>query len=444
MTDTPAALPPTVPPTLPGPIAYLTGEYPRATDTFIQREVAGLRALGAQVLTCSVRATDAAHHVGEEQKREHANTFQVQRTAKSPVALAKAHIALLRAVPKRWFGAAALAWRTRPPGLKALLWQLFYFLEAGVLAAEMRARGAVHLHNHFGNSSCSVAMIAAHMADLPYSYTMHGPAEFFEPTYWRIDAKIARASFVSCISHFSRAQGMIFADQKHWPKMRIVHCGVDPALYDGAGQGAQNGDAPQLLFVGRLAAIKGVALLLEAFADLRARHPKAGLTLVGDGPERAALEAKARDLGLGDSVRFTGYLGQSDVAAELLKTDVFVLPSFAEGVPVVLMEAMAARRPVIAPRVAGVQELVEDGISGYTVPPGDLETLTARIETLLGDVDLRRRMGHAGRAKVVAEFDAKHEAAWLLQLMAASLGEGLPEGLRPAAAQSCGTDRKLT
>ncbi len=424
------------PPSLPGPIAYLTGEYPRATDTFIQREVAGLRALGAEVLTCSVRATDTAHHVGEEQKREHANTFQVQRTAKNPVALARAHLSLLRAAPRRWFGAAALAWRSRPPGLKALLWQGFYFLEAGVLAAQMRARGAVHLHNHFGNSSCSVAMIAAHMADLPYSYTMHGPAEFFEPTYWRIDEKIARASFTACISHFSRAQGMIFADQKHWPKMRIVHCGVDPALYDGAGDGAGDGAAnpraPQLLFVGRLAAIKGVALLLEAFADLRARHPDAGLTLVGDGPERAALEARARDLGLSDAVLFTGYLGQSDVAVQLLKSDIFVLPSFAEGVPVVLMEAMAARRPVIAPRVAGVQELVEDGVSGYTVPPGDLETLSARIETLLGDPALRMRMGAAGRAKVVAEFDAAQEAAWLLRLMAGSLGDGLPEGLRPA------------
>lgn len=219
---------------LPGPVAYLTGEYPRATDTFIQREVAGLRSLGIVVETCSVRATDAAHHVDADVRREHAATFQVQRQAKRPLGLLAAHGRLLLRDPRRWFGALGLALRTLPPGAKAFVWQMFYFLQAGVLADHLRRKGVVHQHNHFGNSSCSVAMIAAHMARLPYSYTVHGPAELFEPMYWRIDEKIARAAFVACISHFARAQGMIFADQAHWAKMRIVHCGVTPALYGTA------------------------------------------------------------------------------------------------------------------------------------------------------------------------------------------------------------------
>ncbi|PZX13452.1 glycosyltransferase involved in cell wall biosynthesis [Palleronia aestuarii] len=410
-----------------GPIAYLTGEYPRATDTFIQREVAALRALGIEVLTHSVRATDASHHVGPEQRAEHAATFRVQPAAKRPATLLRSHLSCLG---RRWLAAARLAWRTRPAGLKGSLWQIFYFLEAGVLAARLKEKGVVHLHNHFGNSSCSVAMLASEMSGVPFSYTMHGPMEFFEPQTWRIDAKVARAAFVACISHYARAQGMIFADQSHWERMRIVHCGVDPALYDGA---ERSGPGKTILFVGRLAAIKGVALLLDAVAALAPDHPDLRLTLVGDGPDRAGLEARARDLGIAEAVTFTGYLGQAEVAEHLARADIFALPSFAEGVPVVLMEAMAARLPVVAPRVAGVPELVADGEAGFVVPPGDPETLKVRLDTLLSDADLRARMGEAGRARVAAEYDAKAEAAWLARLIAGSLEGRLPDGLRPEA-----------
>ena len=410
-----------------GPIAYLTGEYPRATDTFIQREVAQLRAQGFDIHTCSIRATDASHHVGPEQKAEHANTFQVQGVAKSPLRLMAAHARMLRA-PGRWLGAAKLAWQTSPKGVKNRLWQFFYFLQSGVLADQMRRTGVQHLHNHFGNSSCTVAMLAAHMAGLPYSYTMHGPMEFFEPHHWRIDAKIARASFVSAISHFSRAQGMLFSDARHWDRIKIVHCGVEPAQY-----GAETDRTPgkTLIFVGRLAGIKGVPLLLEALMRLRDAHPDARLTLIGDGPERAELEAITQKMGLADIVTFTGYLGQKEVAEHLGRSDILVLPSFAEGMPVVLMEAMAARRPVIATRVAGVQELVEDGVSGRTIPPGDVDTLTASLDTLLSNPALCLEMGAAGRAKVEAEFDVSKEAAWLGTLFEQSLNGTLPESLRP-------------
>ena len=397
-----------------GPIAYLTGEYPRATDTFIQREVAALRGLGWEVLTHSVRATPPAHHVGPEQRAEHAATYAVQPRAKRPGTLLRAHGAMLG---RRWMSALRLAWATRPPGAKAGLWQAFYFLEAGVLAHRLRETGAVHLHNHFGNSSCSVAMIAAEMAGVPFSYTMHGPMEFFEPRHWRIDAKVARARFVACISHFARAQGMIFADPAHWDRMRIVHCGVEPERYAPSSD-PDPGRAPgeRMLFVGRLAGIKGVPVLLAALADLAARRPAARLALVGDGPERAAIEAEAARLGVAERVEFLGYLGQAEVAAELARSDLFVLPSFAEGVPVVLMEAMASGLPVVATRVAGVGELVEDGVAGRLVAPGDIASLTAAIEALLADPERRAAMGRAGRAKVEAEFDVRREAARLAAL----------------------------
>ncbi|SEW44470.1 Glycosyltransferase involved in cell wall bisynthesis [Cognatiyoonia koreensis] len=409
-----------------GPIAYLTGQYPRATDTFIQREVAALRAHGHDVMTNTIRATEAAHHVGPEQQAEFAATFQVMNACKNPLTLIRAHAAALVRNPKRWVGALALAWRTKPAGIKAGLWQFFYFLEAGVLAQHLRASGVQHLHNHFADSSCTVAMLSAQISGIPYSVTMHGPGIFFEPLHWRIDEKIARASFVACISHFCRSQGMLFSDVAHWDKLKIVHCGIDPSKYDVP---VERSYGKRLLFVGRLDGVKGVPLLLDAVTRLHKIHPELELVVVGDGPARNDLEKQA--LTLGQSVRFMGYQSQDAVADILSETDMLVLPSFAEGVPVVLMEAMAASLPVVTTQVGGISELVENGVSGFICPPGDLNTLTRRIDDLLRDSALCARMGKAGRAKVVADFDSRTEAAWLSMLIQTSLEGTLPDTLRP-------------
>jgi len=403
------------PPRLSGPVAYNTGQYPRASDTFILREVRALRRLGVEVTTCSVRKSDPSHIVGPEQAEEQAGTFYILNAAKNPVTLIGAHLRLLATRPRAWLRAMGLARRICPPGLKEALWQVFYFLEAGVLADHLRRSGAVHLHNHFGDSSCSLSLLAAEMAGLPFSFTLHGPAIFFEPIKWRIDEKIARSAFVACISHYCRGQGMIFADPQHWEKMKIVHCGVTPADY---GKTDRSAPGKHLIFVGRLAPVKGVSVLLEAFARTRTAHPDARLTLVGDGPLRAELEARVRDLGLADAVTFTGYIGMEEVARQLDGADIFVLPSFAEGVPVVLMEAMAARMPVIGPKVAGVEELVEDGVSGFAVPPGDTDTMAARIAELLENADRRAEMGISGRNRVESDFNVDHEAAKLAALFA--------------------------
>jgi glycosyltransferase involved in cell wall biosynthesis len=416
---------------LPGPVVYLTGEYPRATDTFIQREVAALRALGIDVRTCTVRATPASHHVGPEQQSEAAQTFAVQNDALKPWKLIRDHVASIRRAPGRYLRALWLAMRTGSPGPVGFAYQLFYFAEAGVLAEHLHRQGAFHLHNHFGNSSCSVAMLASALSGVPYSYTLHGPAELFEPMRWRIDLKIARASFVACISHFARSQGMLFADQAHWRKMHVIHCGVDPARYDAAPRPTCR--EPTLLFVGRLDAIKGLPVLFEAVATLIARHPALRLVLVGDGPHRSRLAEQASALGITEAVIFEGYLSQTEVATRLAQADIFVLPSFAEGVPVVLMEALASRRPVVATRVAGVAELVEDGVSGFLVPPGDPVALADRLDRLLTDPALCATMGESGRARVLAEFCAHDEAARLLTVLRAwRLGDE-PPAIRPAA-----------
>jgi len=392
-------------------IAYITGEYPRATDTFILREVQELRKLGLDVVTCSVRTTGPEHHVGPEQRAEAAATFKLLDAAKNPMRLIKAHLRALRQ-PGRYFGALRLALRTSPPGLRNTLYQLFYFAEAAVLADHLRDAGVTHLHNHIAKSSCTVAMITSAMSGIPYSFSLHGPDIFFEPHHWRLDAKIETASFVACISHFCRSQAMVFSQPDHWDKLRIIHCGVDPDRY---AKGARP-DRPTLLFVGRLAGVKGVPVLFEALQTVVQDHPDLQLRLIGDGPERAKLEATAKDMGLAENLEFCGYQSQAAVAEALATTDVFVLPSFAEGVPVVLMEAMASEVPVVTSRVAGVPELVVDGQSGLLLPPGAPDALAAALSRLLADPDLRSQMGKMGRAKVVAEFASATEAAKLKQL----------------------------
>jgi len=410
-----------------GPIAYLTGEYPRATDTFIQREIAALRSFGVDVRTFSVRRTDTAHHVGPEQRAEAVQTFYVQPASLRPHVLLKAHAWAFLRSPLRYLKSIILAVRSGAPGVRGLVYQVFYFAEAGVLADELQGAGIGHLHNHFGNSSCSVAMLASALADVPYSYTLHGPSELFDPMHWRMDLKIARAEFVACISYFARSQAMLFSDPAHWPKLRVVHCGVVPERYQQPAR--ESGEGVRLLFVGRLARIKGLRILFEAFARARVDHPNLSLTLIGDGPERAHAEAEAARIG---GISLMGSQSQDAVAAAFGDADALVLPSFAEGVPVVLMEAMAAGLPVIATRVGGVGELVQDGVSGLLVAPGDTDALQDAILDLVREPARRRAMGAAGAAIVAEEFDCRVEAARLFSLFRGTGGTApRPEPARP-------------
>lgn len=395
-----------------GPIAYLTGDYPKVSHTFIQREVEALRANGVEVLTCSIRRAPESDFKGREEQRARAETFYVIAAAKNPLRLLATHGRAILRGPGTWGRTLALAIRMRSPGLKALLWQLFYFLEAGVLADHLRRNRVRHLHNHFGNSSCSVAILAAELAGIPFSFTEHGPAIFFEVDRWSLPEKIARARFVVAITHFCRSQLMLFSRPEDWGKITIVHCGVNPAAY----RREPGGNGKRVAFVGRLDPVKGALLLIEAMAAALKAHPDATLTLAGDGPARAGAEARVRDLGIESSVRFAGFMTQGQVADLLANSDMLVLPSFAEGLPVVYMEALASRIPVVASRVAGVQELVEDGVVGYTVPPGDVKTLTDRMIGLMSNPATARAMGEAGRAAVEASFDIRREGAWLAEI----------------------------
>lgn len=411
-------------------LAYVTSTYPAASHTFILREITALEALGFQILPCAIREPAPDNLIGPEEVAAHARTFYVLKAARRLPTLPLALLAAL-ARPGRFLRALALALRTAPPGARGLLKQSFYLAEALILTRHLRARQIAHIHNHFSDHSANVSMLTSALSGIPFSYTLHGPNEFYEAHKWYFAEKTARAEFVACISHFARSQAMYFSDPVHWDKLRIVHCGVVPDRYDQPHNAPRDDHAgTRLLFVGRLTPVKGVRLLLEALERTHAIRDDITLDIIGDGEDRAHLEALAAPLG--SRVRFLGYRSQAEVAAALAKADILVLPSFAEGLPVVLMEALASATPVICSQLAGVAELVEDGQSGFLIPAGDVATLADRILTLAADPERRERMGRHGQAQVRTQFDIRVEAARIGRLFADGPGAAVrPVPLAP-------------
>lgn len=397
-------------------LGYVTGQYPRPVDTALRREVRTLRERGVHVDMFSIRRPSAADSRSAEDAGERRRTCYILPCG--PIRLCAAHLWALSRSPRRYVEALALAARMSKPGLRGRLWRLFYFAEAAVLAREVRRRSLVHVHNYSPDSSLSVTLLAAHLGGFTYSFTIHGPGIFFEARQWNLGLKVERALFVCCISWFTRSQTMVWTPPEHWEKLHVVHCAVDPGEFH---QVEHAGEGRRLLFVGRLASVKGLPVLLEAVARLRERHPAIELVVIGDGAERPELERAAARLGLDGNVRFLGYRSQEEIRRQLVDADVFVLPSFAEGVPAVLMEALASGVPAVATNVGGTSELLIDGVNGCLVAPGDQRVLVESIGRLMADGQLRSRLGRAGRRTIETDFNLEHEIAWLHTILEASL-----------------------
>jgi glycosyltransferase involved in cell wall biosynthesis len=243
---------------------------------------------------------------------------------------------------------------------------------------------------------------------------MHGPTELFAVERFNLARKVAHADLVVCISDFTRSQLMYLTEPDHWAKLHVVHCGADLSRYPL--EPPRTGPGLVVLSVARLAAQKGLDVLLNAVKTIADAGVDVQLVLVGEGPLRERLGRRAERLGIADRVALAGAVGQDEMAGYYAGADVFCLPSFAEGVPVVLMEAMASGRAVVATRIAGVPELVEEGVSGLLVTPGNADELAAALERLASSPQERESMGLAGRRKVVQDFDAERCAAQLASL----------------------------
>lgn len=394
-------------------LAYLCGEYPRATDTFIQREVKSLRMVGFHVETISVRHPSYLEQGTDEQRQERRGTHYLLPC--SPWRVLSDHLSILLHTPGRYLRGLWLALRVRSPGIRSLIYQLFYFAEAGLVASLMKKQGLSHIHNHAPDASGYVAMLAAEIGDLTYSMTLHGFGILSEPRRWRLKEKIERSLFTICVSYHARSQAMLWSERAFWPRIHVVHCGID--LKQARTSHSHTGEGQNILFVGRFDHVKGLPILLDAFAILADRDSRLHLNLVGDGPERTALEKIVLEKNLVKHVTFHGYRSQAELRDLYTKADVFVMTSFAEGIPVVLMEAMAYGVPVIAPRITGIPELVIDGVNGLLTTPSDVNCLVAQIESLLNDAGLRNHFAVEGRKTVEQEFNLEIETARLTVIM---------------------------
>jgi glycosyltransferase involved in cell wall biosynthesis len=385
-------------------IAYLVSDYFAPSHTFVRREVSALKARGLEVMLFSVKCSGAAP--GENVEYLLGRPLIVYPTALI-WGLFSRPIAMLTA----W----VLSVRHRAPGLKALVWSQFHFVEAVVLARELAKLQCARLHCHFANSGAGVGMIAARLLDMRWSLTLHGISETDYPAGLLLKEKIEHADLVMCASYFMRAQAMRVVDPTHWGKLHVVRCGVEiGALPFVTREHAKQ--TPRLVSVGRISPEKGYFGLLEALAALAQQGHPFNLTVVGDGPAVIPTRARVAKLGLDDRVLFTGALCEKLALTQIANADVLVLPSLMEGLPVVLMEAMALGKTVIASRLAGIPELVEDGVSGLLFTPSNWKELEARLKLVLTDRVLQKRLGRAGRKVVEDHFQISQAAEQLERL----------------------------
>ena len=401
-------------------IALLVCYYPYVSHTFVQREVEGLRRLGVDVHTVSVRDPGPGNVLSAADRASSQTTVNLVPPA--PGHLLRTHARAFLRHPAAYLGTLSSAVRGAQPNVRARLWQVFYFAEAMLLWDVCRRRGLRHVHVHFANNAADVARLvtrygtATDSRPWTWSLTMHGPTEFAEVSRFDLPDKVRSASFVACISDFCRSQLMALVEEEHWDKLGIVHCGVDLERLQPVSDDMRHGPL-RILCVGRLVSEKGQGLLIQAAAELLASGRDVEVVLVGDGPRRKHLEQLAHRSGIAGAVTFAGSVGQDDILSWFAWADVFVLPSFAEGVPVALMEAMACELPVVTTRIAGISELVQDGGSGFLCAPGRVDQVRSALERLHDDPALRRSMGRAGRSTVADHYNTATTTQPLVALL---------------------------
>ncbi len=384
-------------------MAYLMSRYPAISHTFFLQEILGLRKLGFIIETASINPPDRARKTMLGSELEAADsTFYIKAHSGVQSVWIVLRTLLLR--PGAFFRGLLFTLQLDPAHLSRSLFALFYFVEALILGSWMRQRRLERMHIHFSGAVATVGMIAAAAFRIPYSLTVHGPDEFFDQELCFLQMKVERADLVICISDYCRSQLMRIAPPEHWHKLHVARLGIEPAMFFLA-PGTQPAGPIELLTVGRLVPAKGQLLLLQAVDRLRERGCFLNVRLAGDGPDRRSLEEFVRVRELGEQVTFCGALNHQQIRDALERTSIFVLPSFAEGIPVALMEAMAMRIPCISTYVAGIPELIRDEQDGLLVPAGSVDALASAIERLAGDPLLRERLAGAGQRRVLDDYN---------------------------------------
>jgi glycosyltransferase involved in cell wall biosynthesis len=401
-------------------MAYLISQYPAVSHTFILREVRRLRTLGYEVHVVSINPADRPRSaMTNEEQEEAALTYVVKQT--SLAVMLSAHVAALCRRPRGYGRGLWTALRLGGLDLRKWLFHLLYFVEAVLLGQWMARKRLTHVHVHFATPAATVALLAAKIFPVTFSLTVHGPDEFFDAPGYRLAEKITAASFVCCIGSYARSQLMSLVPPTLWAKLVVSPLGVDPSVFVPRPF-RSHPDPFEILCVGRLTPVKGQAVLLAACEQLVQAGRQMRLRLVGAGPDRERLEAETVARGLQPYVEFAGAVNQEQIQAFYRCADLFVLPSFAEGIPVVLMEALAMEIPCVTTWITGIPELIRPGQEGLLVVPGDERALTEAIVQLMDDPTLRLRLGRAGRQRVMEQYDLQRNTARLAEIFRQRVG----------------------
>jgi glycosyltransferase involved in cell wall biosynthesis len=402
----------------PGPrVAYVMSRFPKLSETFVLNEVMATTSLGANVdLYPLLRGRQATLHpeVAEWMRRAHyypfvslqllrANAHFVRR---QPTAYVRAFVDVLRGT-----------WGNR----KFVLGALVAFPKAVCFAYEMRRHGVAQVHAHFATHPTVAAFIINRLVGIPFSFTAHGSDLHVDRRM--LQTKVDASRFAITVSEFNKRIMVETCGEGARDKIRVIHCGVDCQYFKPAVDARRSGRF-RLVCVASFEEVKGHRYLIDACSILRDRGTDFQCDLVGDGPLRPEIERQVARAGLGNRVRFHGAQPRPNVARLLSAANAAVLASHPtrqgkrEGIPVALMEAMAAALPVVSTAISGIPELVDHGETGFLVPSGDPGALADALDRLAHDVELCERMGNAGRVKVSRDFDLYASARQLLTLFA--------------------------
>ena len=402
-------------------LGYLISRYPAISHTFILREVLELRRAGIAIDVASINGLDrAAAELTTQEQVESDKTFYVKKSGIAGALSSNLRVLVTR--PVGYFRGLWYALRLGHSDPRRIAMGAFYFVEAAMVGRWMQRKHLRHLHIHFATPAATVGLILSRIFPFTISITVHGPDEFYDVSAYLLAEKIAGSRFLCVIGQFARSQLMKLSPVSEWAKIEVTPLGVDANLFKPRPH-RHLIDCLEVLCVGRLVPAKGQHILLAAVTRLIAEGRRVRLRLVGDGPDRGSLDEAVRAAQIQSHVIFDGAVNQDRIREIYQSADVFALASFAEGIPVVLMEAMAMEIPCIATWITGIPELIRDSIDGLLVAPSDEAGLADAMARLMDDSALRLRLGVAGRARVIDQFDLERNVGHLARVFQARLHE---------------------
>lgn len=399
-------------------VAYIMTHYPRLALTFIAGEIDELERQGARVFPISMNVPSSADLGTDAARERHRRTLCLKAR---PSRIVAAGLRTLGNHPFKFSRLALTAVKSAGLDIGLAARRLAHLSYATLVARHCRESGLNHLHAHFGLAPATIAWFACRILNFDaerrhtWSFTIHGFQDFINETEARLDLKAASASSVICVSDFTKSQLYRVTDFKYWKRFHVVRCGIDLAAFP-ARQPRPMRRIPRIVVLGRLSPEKGHGILIEAVEKLAREDIAVEVDIIGDGPFLDAIRNEEAVLGVENRIRHLGELLPDEVSRRLADADIFCMPSFSEGLPISIMEAMAVGVPVVSTWISGIPELALDGVTAVTVPPGNSDALAAAIKRLMADQASCDRLVVAAREAVERKHSREANAQELARL----------------------------